>query len=124
MISGLKYTPPSLLFLTIPSISKIQWHPFSLTSSSSTDEHTISNIIRSDGEWTNSLFNKICVEADAEADQRECIPAALEGPYGPATLDFLRYQLHWQNKVDIEPSNLNLFKPQNSEAPRFTCYDR
>lgn len=67
---------------------------------------------------------QICVEADSEADQRECIPAALEGPNGPATLDFLRYQLHWQNKVDTEPSNLNLFKPQNSEAPQFTCYDR
>ncbi|XP_073309507.1 ferric reduction oxidase 8, mitochondrial isoform X2 [Primulina huaijiensis] len=89
--SRLKYTPTSVLFLKIPSISKIQWHPFSVTSSSSTDEHTISIIIRSDGEWTNSLFNKICVEADSEADQRECIPAALEGPYGPATLDFLRY---------------------------------
>ncbi|XP_075494502.1 ferric reduction oxidase 8, mitochondrial-like isoform X1 [Primulina tabacum] len=89
--SRLKYTPTSVLFLKIPSISKIQWHPFSVTSSSSTDKHTISIIIRSDGEWTNSLFNKICVEADSEADQRECIPAALEGPYGPATLDFLRY---------------------------------
>ncbi|XP_073139963.1 ferric reduction oxidase 8, mitochondrial [Henckelia pumila] len=88
---SLKYTPTSLLFLKIPSISKIQWHPFSVTSSSSIDEHTISIIIKSDGEWTNSLFNKIFVEADSETDQRECIPAAIEGPYGPATLDFLRY---------------------------------
>lgn len=83
----LKYAPTSLLFLKIPSISKIQWHPFSVTSCSSVDEHTISIIIKSDGEWTNSLFNKICVQAD----QSECIPATVEGPYGPATLDFLRY---------------------------------
>ncbi|KAH6770595.1 hypothetical protein C2S52_015398 [Perilla frutescens var. hirtella] len=88
----LKYAPTSVIFLKIPSISMFQWHPFSITSSSSVDEHTISVIVKSEGQWTSSLHRKIIHdELDSEADQRECIPVAIEGPYGPASMEFLRY---------------------------------
>ncbi|KAL3835237.1 hypothetical protein ACJIZ3_009973 [Penstemon smallii] len=87
----LKYTPTSVIFLKVPCISKFQWHPFSLTSSSSIDEHTMSVIVKSEGQWTSSLYNKILDEQDAEENQRQCIPIAVEGPYGPASLHFLRY---------------------------------
>ncbi|KAI3454435.1 hypothetical protein Pfo_011098 [Paulownia fortunei] len=87
----LKYTPTSVIFLKIPSISKFQWHPFSITSSSSIDKHTISIIMKSEGQWTNSLYNKIHAEPDSEADQRTCIPIAIEGPYGPSSMEFIRY---------------------------------
>ncbi|PIN21202.1 Ferric reductase, NADH/NADPH oxidase [Handroanthus impetiginosus] len=86
----LKYTPTSVVFLKIPSISKFQWHPFSITSSSSIDEDTFSIIIKSEGQWTSSLYNKICDGSDS--DQRKCIRVAVEGPYGPSTLEFLRYK--------------------------------
>lgn len=91
-IAGLKYTPTSVIFIKIPSISKFQWHPFTLASSSSTDEHSMSAIIKCEGHWTSSLYRSIHSEQDAEANQRQCIPVALEGPYGPASQDFLRYQ--------------------------------
>ncbi|KAL0417185.1 UNVERIFIED_CONTAM: Ferric reduction oxidase 8, mitochondrial [Sesamum latifolium] len=87
----LKYTPASVIFLKIPSISKIQWHPFSVTSTCSIDEHTISVIVKCEGEWTSSLYDIIHDELDMEADRRKCIPVAVEGPYGPASLDFVRY---------------------------------
>ncbi|KAL0341566.1 UNVERIFIED_CONTAM: Ferric reduction oxidase 8, mitochondrial [Sesamum calycinum] len=87
----LKYTPASVIFLKIPSISKIQWHPFSVTSTCSVDEHTISVIVKCEGEWTSSLYDTIHDELDTEADRRKCIPVAVEGPYGPASLDFVRY---------------------------------
>lgn len=98
MIAGLKYTPTSVIFLKIPSISKFEWHPFSVTSSSRIDEHTISVIIKREGQWTSSLYNKIHGEPDSEADQRACIPIAVEGPYGPASLDFIRYR---QNIMEL-----------------------
>ncbi|XP_057804279.1 ferric reduction oxidase 8, mitochondrial isoform X2 [Salvia miltiorrhiza] len=91
--SRLKYEPTSVIFLKIPSISKLQWHPFSVTSSSSADEHSISVIVKSEGQWTSSLHSKIihAEKQDSESDKRECIPVAVEGPYGPASTEFLRY---------------------------------
>ncbi|KAG8378788.1 hypothetical protein BUALT_Bualt07G0021400 [Buddleja alternifolia] len=88
----LRYTPTSVIFLKIPSISKFQWHPFSITSSSSVEDHTMSIVVKSDGQWTNSLYDNIVrAEVDSEEDRRECIPIALEGPYGPVSSEFLRY---------------------------------
>uniref|UniRef100_A0A5B7C9M7 FAD-binding FR-type domain-containing protein n=1 Tax=Davidia involucrata TaxID=16924 RepID=A0A5B7C9M7_DAVIN len=87
----LKYTPTSVIFMKIPSISKFQWHSFTVTSNSSIDDHTMSVIIKCEGWWTSSLYNIIQTEVDSDNDQMKCIPVAIEGPYGPASLDFLRY---------------------------------
>ncbi|KAL2515267.1 Ferric reduction oxidase 8 [Forsythia ovata] len=87
----LKYTPTSVIFLKVPSISKFQWHPFSITSSSSVNEQALSIIIKCEGQWTSSLYNQIHAEKDSESDLRKCIPIAIEGPYGPTSLHFLRY---------------------------------
>lgn len=89
--SGLNYTPASVIFVKIPTISKYQWHSFSITSSSIVDKHTISVIIRSEGWWTSALYNLIMSKSDVEANQKKCISVAVEGPYGPASVDFLRY---------------------------------
>ncbi|KAH9776379.1 Ferric reduction oxidase 8 [Citrus sinensis] len=90
-IAGLKFTPTSVIFMKIPSISKFQWHSFSITSSSSVDDQTMSLVVKCEGEWTSSLYQMIHAELDSDADQMRCIPVAIEGPYGPATMDFLRY---------------------------------
>ncbi|XP_057479906.1 ferric reduction oxidase 8, mitochondrial [Actinidia eriantha] len=87
----LKYAPTSVIFMKMPSISKLQWHSFSISSSSSVDEHTLSVIIKCEGGWTNSLYNIVKTELGSDADQMKCVPVAIEGPYGPASLDFLRY---------------------------------
>nr|GMD31404.1 ferric reduction oxidase 8, mitochondrial isoform X2 [Ipomoea batatas] len=71
----LKYTPTSVIFVKIPSISEFQWHPFSLTSSSSVDDHTMSIMIKCEGWWGSSLYNLISSAAtDSEADQPLPIP--------------------------------------------------
>ncbi|KAK2663669.1 hypothetical protein Ddye_002243 [Dipteronia dyeriana] len=88
---SLKFTPTSVLFMKIPSISKFQWHSFSITSSSSIDDHTMSVILKCEGEWTSSLYSMVQAELDSDTDQLKCIPVAIEGPYGPATMNFLRY---------------------------------
>ncbi|XP_076916324.1 ferric reduction oxidase 8, mitochondrial-like [Bidens hawaiensis] len=88
---SLKYTPTSIIFIKIPSISKFQWHSFSVASSSLVDDDTMSIIIKCDGSWTNSLYDLIQGMPINGPDQRaqRCIPVSVEGPYGPASTDFL-----------------------------------
>ncbi|OMP09353.1 Cytochrome b245, heavy chain [Corchorus olitorius] len=88
---GLKYNPTSILFMKINSISKLQWHSFSITSSSSVDNHTMSVIIKCDGGWTSCLYDMIRAQLETDADKMKCIPVAIEGPYGPSSMTFLRY---------------------------------
>ncbi|KAF3633999.1 putative pseudouridylate synthase [Capsicum annuum] len=87
----LKYTPTSVIFLKIPMISSFQWHPFSITSSSNVDQHTMSILIKAEGWWTSTLCNMLHSKPDSEAGQMRFIQVATEGPYGPSSIDFLRY---------------------------------
>lgn len=87
----LKYMPTSIIFIKIPIISRFQWHPFSITSSSATDEHTMSVMIKCEGWWTNALHDTLHKESSLGDEQTRCIPVAVEGPYGPTVVDFLRY---------------------------------
>ncbi|KAG5524879.1 hypothetical protein RHGRI_031524 [Rhododendron griersonianum] len=87
----LKYAPTSVIYMKIQSISKLQWHSFSVSSSSSVDENTMSVIVKCEGGWTSSLYNMVQTELGSKADRMKCIPVAVEGPYGPTSLDFLRY---------------------------------
>ncbi|KAF5175995.1 Ferric reduction oxidase 8 protein [Thalictrum thalictroides] len=88
---SLTYTPTSVIFLKVPSISKFQWHPFSITSSSSVDDEKVTVLVRSEGWWTNSLYNKILAAVDSGANQVKCLLISVEGPYGPVSTEFLRY---------------------------------
>uniref|UniRef100_A0A6M2EKW9 FAD-binding FR-type domain-containing protein n=1 Tax=Populus davidiana TaxID=266767 RepID=A0A6M2EKW9_9ROSI len=87
----LKYTPTSVIYMKIPSISKFQWHPFSITSSSNIDDHTMSVVVKCNEGWTSSLYDMIQAELDSDTGAMNCIPVSIEGPYGPASLDFLRH---------------------------------
>uniref|UniRef100_A0A7C9APM8 Ferric-chelate reductase (NADH) n=1 Tax=Opuntia streptacantha TaxID=393608 RepID=A0A7C9APM8_OPUST len=88
--SRLKYSPTSILFIKIPTISKFHWHPFSITSSSNANDQTISVMIKCEGQWTNSLYDLLHQEIDSP-HRTKCIDVAVEGPYGPASFDFIRY---------------------------------
>lgn len=86
----LKYNPTSIVFMKIPSISRFQWHCFSVSSSSMVEEHTMSIIIKVGGWWTGSLYER--VQAEMGSSKAVSIPVAIEGPYGPASLNLLRYE--------------------------------
>ncbi|CAN0900394.1 Ferric reduction oxidase 8, mitochondrial [Linum grandiflorum] len=89
---SLEYSPTSIVYIKIPSISRLNWHCFSLTSSSSVDTHTMSVIIKCEGEWTSCLYDMVHSHLDSEADQiSSTIPIMIEGPYGPPLPEFLRY---------------------------------
>ncbi|KAG7564987.1 Ferric reductase transmembrane component-like domain [Arabidopsis suecica] len=84
-IPGLHYNPTSILFIHVPSISKLQWHPFSITSSSNLEEDKLSVVIRRQGTWTQKLYNHI------SSSSTDSVEVSTEGPYGPTSFDFLRH---------------------------------
>lgn len=102
LISGLKYNPTSVIFIKVPSISKLQWHSFSISSSSSVDDNTMSVMVKCDGSWTSSLYDLVQAELDSKADTTKCIPLAIEGPYGPDSMNFLRcYKLPYHSITEL-----------------------
>lgn len=88
---SVQYAPTSTIFVKIPSISRLQWHPFSITSSSSMDNDRLSVMIKCQGPWTSSLYEKIQSIQVPGSEGTKSLLAAMEGPYGPATFDYQRY---------------------------------
>ncbi|XP_020867678.1 ferric reduction oxidase 3, mitochondrial isoform X2 [Arabidopsis lyrata subsp. lyrata] len=83
----LMYSPTSILFVNIPSISKLQWHPFTIISSSKLEPKKLSVMIKSQGKWSTKLNHML-----AYSDQIDHLAVSVEGPYGPASTDYLRHQ--------------------------------
>ncbi|MQL98196.1 hypothetical protein Taro_030904 [Colocasia esculenta] len=90
-VKGIKYTPTSVIFINIPSISKLQWHPFSLTSSSNMNNDEISFIVKCQGQWTNALYNEIKSMQNSDDATIKCFSVAVEGPYGPPSITYQRF---------------------------------
>ncbi|KAL5069829.1 hypothetical protein RYX36_020716, partial [Vicia faba] len=85
---GLCYGPTSIIFINIPSISKLQWHPFSITSCSNTDSDTLSIVIKSSGNWSRTLYQKLSTSSPPSQ-----LDVSIEGPYGPALTFFSRHEM-------------------------------
>ncbi|KAJ6766734.1 putative proteinDPH OXIDASE [Salix purpurea] len=83
---GLYYNPTSILFLNVPSISKLQWHPFTITSSCNMELDKLSVVVKRLGNWSQ----KLCQEISSSMDRLE---VSVEGPYGPTSSHFLRHEL-------------------------------
>ncbi|XP_062000740.1 ferric reduction oxidase 2-like isoform X1 [Rosa rugosa] len=83
---GLKYNPTSVMFINVPSISKLQWHPFTVTSNSNLELEKISVVIKGEGSWTRKLYQVLSSPSTSDR-----IEAVVEGPYGPAATHFLRH---------------------------------
>lgn len=82
--SSLSYNPTSIMFVNVPSISKLQWHPFTVTSSSNLEEDKVSVVIKVEGSWTRKLYQMV---SSSSIDR---LQVSVEGPYGPANNHFLR----------------------------------
>ncbi|CAI9101898.1 OLC1v1000052C1 [Oldenlandia corymbosa var. corymbosa] len=85
---GLTYTPTSIMFLNVPSISKLQWHPFTISSSCALEPEKLSVIIKGEGSWTKKLHQVLSSPSSVEN-----VAMSVEGPYGPISTDFLRHDL-------------------------------
>lgn len=78
----LKYNPTSTLFLNVPSISKLQWHPFTITSNCSMEPDKLSVVIKTGGSWSQKLYQQLSSPLDN-------LLISVEGPYGPISTHFL-----------------------------------
>ncbi|CAL9213310.1 unnamed protein product [Arabidopsis halleri] len=84
----LMYSPTSTMFVNIQSISKLQWHPFTIISSSKLEPETLSVMIKSQGKWSSKLYDML---SSSSSDQTNRLAVSIEGPYGPSSTDFLRH---------------------------------
>ncbi|KAL2536443.1 Ferric reduction oxidase 2 [Forsythia ovata] len=85
---GLSYTPTSIMFMNVPSISKLQWHPFTISSNSNLEPEKLSVIIKGEGSWSKKLYHMLSSPTSVDR-----LDVSIEGPYGPTSTDFLRHDL-------------------------------
>lgn len=85
---GLSYNPTSVVFLNVPAISKLQWHPFTVTSNSNLEADKLSVVIKSEGIWSTKLYQML--SSSSPIDRLE---VSIEGPYGPTSSHFLMHDM-------------------------------
>ncbi|WVZ16309.1 hypothetical protein V8G54_009291 [Vigna mungo] len=83
---GLTYNPTSVMFINVPIISKLQWHPFTVTSNNNLEADKLSVVIKSEGPWTNKLYQLLSTPSTIDR-----LSVSVEGPYGPASTNYLRH---------------------------------
>ncbi|CAD5327572.1 unnamed protein product [Arabidopsis thaliana] len=97
------YKSGQYVFVQCPSVSKFEWHPFSITSSPGDDYLSIH--IRQRGDWTEGIkkaFSVVCHAPEAgksgllRADvpnQRSFPELLIDGPYGAPAQDHWKYDV-------------------------------
>ncbi|MBA0650052.1 hypothetical protein Goklo_017542 [Gossypium klotzschianum] len=82
---GLYYNPTSILFVNVPRISKLQWHPFTVSSNCNMEIDELSVVIKCQGSWSDKLYKELGSSLDR-------LQVSTEGPYGPTSSHFLRHE--------------------------------
>lgn len=85
-LAGLTYNPTSVMFINVPSISKLQWHPFTVTSNSNLERDKLSVVVKGEGTWTKKLYQLLSTSSTIDR-----LAVSVEGPYGPASTNYLRF---------------------------------
>uniref|UniRef100_A0A8C5IID4 NADPH oxidase 3 n=1 Tax=Junco hyemalis TaxID=40217 RepID=A0A8C5IID4_JUNHY len=88
---GFKMGAGQYIFLQCPSVSQLEWHPFTLTSAPEEDYFSVH--IRLVGDWTAALFKAFGAEEKALRELRMLPRLAVDGPYGSATTDIFHYRV-------------------------------
>ncbi|TKY51333.1 Ferric reduction oxidase 4 [Spatholobus suberectus] len=83
---SLCYNPNSMVFINVPKISKLQWHPFTVISSCHMETDILSVAIKAEGNWSNKLYQEL------SSSTLDHLNVSVEGPYGPSTSHFLRHE--------------------------------
>lgn len=73
------YNPGQYIYLSIPEITWLEWHPFSI--SSCPNQPIVTLHIRKAGNWTTALFQL--------ANKKKVVDILLEGPYGSMAVDIM-----------------------------------
>ncbi|KAI5070347.1 hypothetical protein GOP47_0014690 [Adiantum capillus-veneris] len=81
--------------IQIPSISKLQWHFFSATSTPGQGDRELSIVIKPLGAWTRKLHNQVKSSIESMRGSSSCpfsFKARVEGPYGDESDFYLKYE--------------------------------
>lgn len=79
-----EYETGQFVYLNVPAISQLEWHPFTIASSPATDPQRLTLLIKPLGTWTQRL-----VEHLNECETQECMPVMhLDGFYGASLRPF------------------------------------
>ncbi|KAL3664385.1 hypothetical protein V7S43_010708 [Phytophthora oleae] len=76
-----KYEAGQYVFICIPSLSLLEWHPFTISSSPS--EILVTIHIKSLGDWTKKLLTKTPLNSVVKAQ----FSVLVDGPYGSVSID-------------------------------------
>ncbi|XP_062997632.1 NADPH oxidase 1-like isoform X2 [Elgaria multicarinata webbii] len=83
--TGFKMEVGQYVFLNCPSLSYLEWHPFTLTSAPEEDFFSVH--IRVAGDWTEALINTF-------EQQNPMMPRInVDGPFGTASEDVFQYEV-------------------------------
>ncbi|KAK7500036.1 hypothetical protein BaRGS_00008583 [Batillaria attramentaria] len=88
---GFYARPGQYIFLHCPSISRFEWHPFTLTSAPHEDHFTVH--VRRVGDWTEALAKKCHVDEGEFQEAWKMPRLALDGPFGTSSEDFVDYDV-------------------------------
>ncbi|XP_069749451.1 cytochrome b-245 heavy chain-like isoform X2 [Narcine bancroftii] len=89
-MKGFKMEVGQYIFINCPSISQLEWHPFTLTSAPEEDYFTVH--IRSAGDWTDAIFKTFGEDKDEGLKQMQP-RIAVDGPFGTASEDVFHYEV-------------------------------
>ncbi|KAK9665459.1 hypothetical protein RND81_14G113300 [Saponaria officinalis] len=82
---GVHYDITSSLFVNVPKISKLQWHPFTVISNDNLEPDTLSIAFTWEGSWTTKIHKELSSSIDR-------LQVSVEGPYGPGSTSFLEHE--------------------------------
>ncbi|XP_028620217.1 NADPH oxidase 3 [Grammomys surdaster] len=84
-----KMAPGQYIFIQCPSISPLEWHPFTLTSAPQEDFFSVH--IRASGDWTEALLKAFGAEGQAPSELCSMPRLAVDGPFGGSLADVFHY---------------------------------
>ncbi|KAK3509883.1 hypothetical protein QTP70_018506 [Hemibagrus guttatus] len=88
---GFKMEVGQYIFMKCPSISHLEWHPFTLTSAPEEDHFSIH--VRIVGDWTDALYKACGGDKSGVQEAWELPRVAVDGPFGTASEDVFRYEV-------------------------------
>ncbi|XP_068165263.1 cytochrome b-245 heavy chain [Antennarius striatus] len=88
---GFRMEVGQYVFIQCPSVSRLEWHPFTLTSAP--EEDYFSAHIRIVGDWTQALYKACGGDATEPLEAWKLPKIAIDGPFGTASEDVFRYEI-------------------------------
>eukprot|EP00850_Spirogloea_muscicola_P021992 SM000271S10031 [mRNA] locus=s271:89812:94651:- [translate_table: standard] len=85
LATGVQYKALDIIFINVPLISRLQWHPFSICSSPLDGNMSLKVTMKSIGGWTKKLASHV------ETHRDDPLWLKAEGPYGQEQDFFAKY---------------------------------